>query len=316
MAAVYPARMVEVRTAALATKCCCERVTGHIEGTRTIDGEERLQRVLASRGVASRRQAEAMIRAGRVTVDGLVVTQLGTKVNPRTVRISVDGRPLRRQAIRYLLLNKPRGYITTTSDERDRQTVMDLVQVRERLFPVGRLDRDTEGLILLTNDGELANRVMHPRYRLPKEYTILTADRPSEFAMNEVRRGIAIEGRTVVPEEFRILRELREGVLLTITIHEGLNRVVRRLMEMVDIPVVRLRRVRVGPIDLGSVAVGTYRDLSPGELLSLRQAVGLDVAGDREIPKASPSPRTRAGAPKKRSGSPAANRTRPDRDHG
>jgi 23S rRNA pseudouridine2605 synthase len=241
-----------------------------------IDTLERLQRVMAARGIASRRQAEEMIRAGRVTVDGALVTQLGTKVDPRSAEIRVDGRPLRPQALRYVLLNKPRGYITTTDDERGRDTVMDLVPVRERLYPVGRLDRDTEGLLLLTNDGDVANRVMHPRYRLAKEYNVLTPQRPPEPVLAAVRKGIVIDGRRIVPEEFRILRETREGVLLTITVHEGLNRLVRRIMEEVDIELTRLRRVRIGPLELGSIPLGTFRDLTPGELTSLLQAVRLD----------------------------------------
>jgi 23S rRNA pseudouridine2605 synthase len=232
-----------------------------------------------------------MIRAGRVAVDGAIVTQLGTKVDARSAEIRVDGRPLRPQALRYVVLNKPRGYITTTEDERDRQTVMDLVPVRERLFPVGRLDRDTEGLLLLTNDGEVANRVMHPRYRLPKEYMVLTPSRPSELVLAKVRHGITIEGKEIVPEEFRIFRETREGVLLTVTVHEGLNRLVRRIMDEAGIPVSRLRRVRVGPLQLGNIPLGTFRDLSPGELTSLLQALRLDRGEDDSLAR----PVTRGG---------------------
>jgi len=246
---------------------------------------------MASRGIASRRQAEAMIRAGRVIVDGATVTQLGTKVDPRTAEIRVDGRTLRPQAMRYIVLNKPRGYITTTDDERDRQTVMDLVPVRERLYPVGRLDRDTEGLLLLTNDGEVANRVMHPRYGLAKEYTVLTSVKPPEAVLAKVRQGIVVEGRAIVPEEFRIFRETRDGVLLTITVHEGLNRLVRRIMDAAGIQVTRLRRVRIGPLDLGNIPVGDFRDLSPGELASLLQAVRLD----REEAERAARPVTRGG---------------------
>ncbi|MER3438536.1 MAG: rRNA pseudouridine synthase, partial [Chloroflexota bacterium] len=139
---------------------------------------ERLQRVLAERGVASRRKAEELIRAGRVTVDGRVITELGTKVDPERAEIRVNGKLIRPQPKRYILLNKPSGYITTTKDERNRRTVMDIVQVPERVYPVGRLDRDTSGLLLLTNDGELANRIMHPRYGLEKEYHVLTPVRP------------------------------------------------------------------------------------------------------------------------------------------
>ena len=264
---------------------------GQAQERIAIDGLERLQRVMASRGVASRRQAEVMIRAGRVAVDGAVVTQLGTKVDPRSAEIRVDGRPLRPQALRYVVLNKPRGYITTTEDERDRQTVMDLVPVRERVFPVGRLDRDTEGLLLLTNDGEVANRVMHPRYRLAKEYAVLTPSRPPEPVLAKVRRGIIVEGKAIVPEEFRIFRETREGVLLTITVHEGLNRLVRRIMDEAGIQVTRLRRVRVGPLQLGNIPLGTFRDLSPGELTSLLQALRLDRGEDGALGR----PVTRGG---------------------
>ncbi|MGH2548143.1 MAG: pseudouridine synthase, partial [Thermomicrobiales bacterium] len=135
---------------------------------------ERLQRILSSRGVASRRVAEELIVAGRVSVNGNTVTELGTKADPANDEIRVDGKVVRPQRRRYVMLNKPRGYITTTSDDRDRQTVMELVQTPERLYPVGRLDRDTEGLLLLTNDGELANRVMHPKFGLEKEYHVLT----------------------------------------------------------------------------------------------------------------------------------------------
>lgn len=246
---------------------------------------------MASRGIASRRQAEEMIRAGRVVVDGSVVTELGTKVDPRAAEIRVDGRALRPQAMRYVMLNKPTGYITTVSDERDRRTVMELVPVRERLYPVGRLDRETEGLLLLTNDGEVAHRVTHPRYGLAKEYTVLTPVKPSESVLARVRQGMIVEGRKVVPEEFRLFRETRDGVLLTITVHEGLNRLVRRIMDEAGIPVTRLRRVRVGPLDLGNIAPGTFRDLSPGELTSLLQALRLD----RDVASTSPRPVTRGG---------------------
>ena len=296
----------------------------------TIDGLERLQRVIASRGVSSRRQAEEMIRAGRVVVDGAVVTQLGTKVDPRTAEIRVDGRLLRPQAMRYVMLNKPSGYITTTADERDRQTVMELVPVRERLYPVGRLDRDTEGLLLLTNDGDVANRVMHPRYGLAKEYTVLTPARPAESVLAKVRRGIVVDGKEIVPEELRIFRETRDGVLLTITVHEGLNRLVRKIMDEAGIPVTRLRRVRIGPLDLGSIPLGTFRDLTPGELTSLLQALRLDRGDENGLARPvtrggplrrpdgarSPNPRSKPGERQTRSGSGGPPRPRPSRTSG
>ena len=256
-----------------------------------------------------------MIRAGRVTVDGIVVTQLGTKVDPRAAEIRVDGRPLRPQALRYILLNKPSGFITTTDDERGRDTVMDLVPVRERLFPVGRLDRDTEGLLLLTNDGDVANRVMHPRYRLAKEYTVLTPNRPPEAVFARVRKGVVIEGKRIVPEEFRILRETRDGILLTITVHEGLNRLVRRIMDEAGIELTRLRRVRIGPLDLGSIPLGTFRDLTPGELASLLQALRLDRGAEgqltRPVVRGGPVRHAPATRPRRGDGDNRTNRSAP-----
>jgi 23S rRNA pseudouridine2605 synthase len=231
---------------------------------------------MAARGSGSRRSAEDLIRAGRVTVDDQVVTELGTKVDAARAEIRVDGRILRRQRPRSILLNKPSGYITTTSDERSRWTVMDLVDVPERVYPVGRLDRDTEGLLLLTNDGEVANRVMHPRYQLEKEYHVLTPARPHDRTLQRVRDGITIDGKRIVPEEFRILRETRDGLLLKIVIHEGFFHAVRRIMETVGIPVQKLRRVRVGPLAIEGIPTGTWRDLTPGEEQQLAQALRLD----------------------------------------
>jgi len=248
---------------------------------------ERLQRVLAERGVASRRKAEELIRAGRVSVDGKVVTELGTKVDPERAVIRVDGEIVRPQRKRYILLHKPRGYITTTRDERGRWTVMDLVQVPERVYPVGRLDRDTEGLLLLTNDGDLANRVMHPRFELVKEYHVYTPVRPSPATLERLRKGIAIEGRRVVPEEVRPLRETPEGVIVKIVLHEGRYHIVRRLMQAAGIPVNRLRRVRIGPLSIAGLPVGAWRDLTPGELATLFEAVHFEGS----LPPVEPGPR-------------------------
>ena len=238
---------------------------------------ERLQRILSARGIASRRVAEEMIVAGRVSVNGETVTELGVKANPDSDVIRVDGHIIRPQRRRYVMLNKPRGFITTTSDERNRQTVMDLVNTRERLYPIGRLDRETEGLLLLTNDGELANRVMHPRFGLEKEYHILTPERPDPRVIERVRRGIEIDGKRVVPNEFRIFRELRDGVVLTISLHEGMFHVVRRIMDYAGIPVDRLTRVRIGPLSVAGLAVGIWRDLHTGEELTLFEAVHMDL---------------------------------------
>ncbi len=238
---------------------------------------ERLQRVLAANGVASRRASEDLIKAGRVAVNGKVVTEMGTRVDPVKDLIRVDGKTLRRQRPRFILLNKPSGFITTVSDEKQRWTVMDLIKVQERVYPVGRLDRETQGLLLLTNDGNVANRVMHPRYGLTKEYHVITDRRPSDAQLRELNEGIEVNGRMVVPDECRLLRETREGVILKIVLHEGLYHVVRTMMMKVGIEVLKLRRVRLGPLMLQGVPPGAWRDLTPGELVQLFEALGLPV---------------------------------------
>lgn len=240
------------------------------------DRGERLQRVLAERGVASRRKSEELIRTGRVSVNGAVVTELGTRVDPINASIRVDGKPIRRQPYRYVVLHKPSGFITTMQDERDRHTVMDLIPKNPRLVPVGRLDRDTEGLLIFTNDGEVANRIMHPRYQLTKEYMVLTPRKPDPAAMQRVRDGIVIDGKRVIPSEFRIVRETPGGVVLSVVIHEGMNHIVRRMMAAVGIEVLNLRRDRVGPISLAGIPRGAHRELSPGEVASLLQALHID----------------------------------------
>ncbi len=252
---------------------------------------ERLQRVLAARGIASRRKAEDLIRTGRVSVDGKTVTELGTRVDPDRASIRVDGKPVKRQALRYLVMHKPSGFITTTSDERGRHTVMDLLPKGIGVNPVGRLDRDTEGLLLLTNDGDVANRVMHPRYGLTKEYQVLTPHKPSEFSMRTLRGGIELDGKRIVPHEFRIVRETTAGVLLSIVIHEGMNHVVRRLMEAVQIPVKSLRRVRIGPLSIAGIPRGAHRELTSGELTSLLHSLQIEPASQPAKPVPEPGVR-------------------------
>ena len=186
--------------------------------------------------------------------------------------------PLVQPRLRYIMLNKPPGYITTVSDERDRRTVMDLVETNERIYPVGRLDRETEGLLLLTNDGTLANRITHPRYELDKEYQVLTHLRPSEATMTAIRKGVKVDGSMVVPKEFRMLRETAEGIELKLVIHEGLNRVVRKMMDQYEIEIARLRRTRIGPLSMAGLKTGQWRELRAAEVGGLFEAVGLDVA--------------------------------------
>ena len=283
---------------------------------------ERLQRVLAARGVASRRGAEEMIVAGRVSVNGRAVTELGTKVDPAGDVIRVDGRHLREPRPRYVLLNKPSGFITTVKDERSRWTVMDLIDVPERVYPVGRLDRETQGLVLLTNDGEVANRVTHPRYRLAKEYHVFTDRRPTDNQLQRLRDGVDVDGRRIVPDESRLLRESKEGVAIKLVLHEGIYHVVRRMMEIVGINVIRLRRFRIGPLRIVGIPSGAWRDLTPGELEQLFQALRLPAetaarANQRRTIQLEPVGGYDRGGQTAPSSRPAGNRTpggRPDGD--
>jgi 23S rRNA pseudouridine2605 synthase len=232
---------------------------------------ERLQKVLAAAGIASRRAAEDLIRAGRVTVNGQAVTELGSRVSPSD-RIAVDGSPLNRAPrFRYILFNKPIGLISSAVDELGRRTVLDVVQVPERIYPVGRLDRDSEGLMLLTNDGELTNRLLHPSHEIPREYHVWVSPPPTEDQLEQLRRGVVIEGGLTHPAE--VTR--RPGGFLSMIIHEGRKRQVRQMAEAVGLRVNRLQRVRMGPLGLGSLRPGEWRDLGPAEVRSLAAAAGL-----------------------------------------
>ena len=236
---------------------------------------ERLQRVLSASGLASRRRAEELIREGRVRVDGQVVTEMGVKVDPTVQKIELDGKIIPQQRLRYIMLNKPAGYITTTSDERDRRTVMDLVDVRERVVPVGRLDRPTEGLLLLTNDGDVAHRVMHPSFKVEKEYEALLDGHPPRRVLERLAKGVTIDGEVARPTMLRAVRNTEDGTVVRIALHEGRNRIVRRMFESVDYPVLKLIRVRIGPLQLGNIPKGAWRDLTGGELEQLREALHL-----------------------------------------
>ncbi len=241
---------------------------------------ERLQKVLAARGVASRRAAEEMIIEGRVSVDGRVVTELGTKVDPQKAVIRVGGRILKQPPLIYYILNKPRGYITTASDPEGRRTIYELLDPadqRERVYPVGRLDMDSEGLLLLTNDGELAHRVSHPRYRIDKEYNALVDGSPAPGALARLAAGgFLVDGGRTSPADVSVLGHEAGGTWLRVIIHEGRKRQVRRMMEEIGHPVRRLRRVRLGQLTLAGLPAAAYRPLTPEELTRLKLLVGLE----------------------------------------
>jgi pseudouridine synthase len=234
----------------------------------------RLNRFLSVSGIASRRAADDLIQQGRVEVNGRVVTTLGIQVEPDRDDVRVDGRRVRAAPERrYLVMNKPRGVVATRADPEGRTTVVDLLAragIRGYFYPVGRLDFDSEGLLLLTNDGAFAERVSHPRYHLERTYEVLVAGVPDERDLGRLRRGIDLDGRRTRPARVRLLRTQpgRSGdrALLEVTLREGRNRQVRRMCDAIAHPVDRLRRTRLGPLALGRMKPGAIRDLTPAEL--------------------------------------------------
>ena len=234
--------------------------------------EERLQKLLSAAGICSRRAAEAYIIDGRVTVNG-VPAELGQRADPERDDIRVDGKPIGNRAAEvYLLLNKPRGYVTTLSDERGRKTVADLVRdCGVRVYPVGRLDLDSEGLLLLTNDGALMQRLLHPSHEVNKTYQVSVYG-PVAGAVARLAQITDLDGEPVRPAEVRMLRQTAQTAELEITIHEGKNRQVRRMCAACDLTVKRLRRVREHTLELGDLPVGAWRYLSEAEVTALKNA--------------------------------------------
>jgi len=237
----------------------------------------RLNRFLSMCGVASRRKADELIRAGRVRVNDAVVRDLGVKIDPDVDRVEVDGREVRLPRRRYIALNKPRGYLTQLGESATgRRTLEELLKdIPERVFPAGRLDYDTEGLLILTNDGELANRILHPRYKLPKTYLALVKGRVSRNTLRGMGQGAELEDGFTKPDSVRIVRYEGNSTLLEVVFHEGRKHIVKRFLAHFGHPVIRLRRVAVGPISLGKLPPGKWRDLTEGELRKLFSAVGL-----------------------------------------
>jgi pseudouridine synthase len=250
--------------------------------------EQRLQKIISQAGVASRRTAEKLIAEGRVTINGKTVSEMGVKADPATDDIRVDGRRVKSaERHRYILLYKPTGYVTTRSDPQRRRTVIDLLRgVREYVYPVGRLDYDTEGLLLLTNDGDLAATLTHPRHEVDRTYEARVSGMPDEDALDRLRRGIPLDGRRTQPADVVLVNKGRrdhDGVVL-ITIREGRNRQVRRMLEAVGHPVQSLKRTRFGPIGDRRLKPGDWRELTVDEIDALRKAA-------RRRPGAVKSPR-------------------------
>ncbi|MEO8076471.1 MAG: pseudouridine synthase, partial [Acidobacteriota bacterium] len=256
--------------------------------------QTRLQKILSHAGVASRRAAEDYVTQGRVSVNGQTITELGSKADPDTDDIRVDGRRLKTAQRRlYILMYKPRGYITTRSDPQRRPTVIDLLNkggVRDYVYPVGRLDYESEGLLLLTSDGELAAQLTHPSHGVAREYQARVLGVPDDHEMDRLARGIVIDGRRTGPAEISLLKVIEgsngQHAVLSIVIHEGRNRQVRNMCEAVGHPVDRLRRVRIGPITDDHIRPGEFRELSPKEVEALKRAAATPAA-KRPAPPAS-----------------------------
>jgi 23S rRNA pseudouridine2605 synthase len=235
---------------------------------------ERLQKVLAAAGLGSRRACEELIEAGRVTVDG-EVAQLGDRVDPMRAEIRVDGERVNvNPTLTYLMLNKPRGVVTTADDPEGRPTIYDLVNVRERVFPVGRLDMDTEGLLLLTNDGTLAHALMHPSSRVPRTYVAQVRGKPGRRHVRGLRSGVELDDGPASAEDVRVLGDAKGSALVEIVLTEGRKREVRRMLAAVGLPVERLARVAFDGVEIGDLRQGKWRPLTQREISRLYAAVG------------------------------------------
>jgi 23S rRNA pseudouridine2605 synthase len=250
---------------------------------------ERLQKILARAGLASRREAERWIQDGRVTVNGAVVTKLGTQADLAKDKIKVDGKLIARPALHYFLFHKPPGLITSMHDPEGRPHLGEWLETlgkKGRVFPVGRLDFNSSGLLLLTNDGELAQRLMHPRYGVRKVYRVKINSRPSEQELDRLRKGIRLEDGWTAPAKARVVEVLRKKAWIELEIREGRKREVRRMFEALGYFVEKLVRIRMGPLRLGSLALGEYRPLTQPEILALKGDVGMI-----EAPRARPAVR-------------------------
>lgn len=244
------------------------------------DNRIRLQKFLSEAGVASRRKAEEMIKNGAVKVNG-ITAQIGDTVDPKKDTVLVKGKKvIKQKTMRYILLNKPRGYVTTTDDDLGRKCVLELVKdVKERIYPVGRLDRVSEGALILTNDGAFANAMMHPSKHVPKTYRVTVRPEPTSEQVDILSTGVEIDGRLTAPADVYVISKEEGRAVLEIVLYEGRNRQIRRMCEALNLEVARLRRVAVGPIKLGMLPTGQWRDLTEDEVNTLFKAAGLKVSG-------------------------------------
>lgn len=239
---------------------------------KTDDSTQRLQRVMAAAGIGSRRECETIIEEGRVEVDGKMVTTLGTKVDPDKQKIKVDGDELKQERLQYFILNKPTGVLSTSNDPSGRMRVIDLIMTKNRVYNVGRLDQSSEGLILVTNDGELANRLTHPRYGVEKKYHVQVAGQPDAADLKTLTDGVYLAEGKAKATSAKFIRKGKESSWIEITLMEGRNREIRRLLAKIGHKVRTLKRVSIGPLKLKELPSGAHRELTPGELKALKKA--------------------------------------------
>lgn len=238
---------------------------------------ERLQKFLAKAGVSSRRAGEKLIREGRVKVNGRIITQMGFTVDQAVDLVEVDNRPVKPvKQKEYIILHKPVGFVTTMNDPFGRPTVRDLLQgIKRRIFPVGRLDLNSSGLLVMTNDGELANRLMHPSFGVEKEYLVRVDGLPGPEALEKLAKGVLLDDGLTMPAKVRLIKAGRPTSVLSLVLKEGRNRQVRRMLEAVNHPVLSLKRIRFGPLTLKGLKSGQWRRLTAAEVKALKKEVGL-----------------------------------------
>lgn len=230
----------------------------------------RLNKFLSNSGVASRRKSDELISQGKVFVNGKVVSELGLQINEKKDKVTVEGKQIKLpSSFVYIKLNKPKGYACTTADEKGRKTIYELIDTDERLFSIGRLDYDTEGLILLTNDGDFANKVAHPKYAIEKEYRVTIEGQIKESELAVLRKGVVVDGERMPSAKVEFLSEDDKFTKLSVVIDEGQNRQIRRMFEAIGKSIRLLKRVRIGQVRLGGLKRGDYRDLTEDELNSL-----------------------------------------------
>lgn len=229
--------------------------------------EERLQKFMASCGIASRRKCEELILSGKVKVNGVIVTELGVKVNGNKDKIEYNEKIIKPEEKKvYILLNKPEGYITSVKDEKNRKTVLDIVKVEERIYPIGRLDYDSSGLLLLTNDGDIYNKIIHPRVEITKKYIAVVQGEFKKQELEKFKKGVDIGGYITAKAEIKVLKYEDDKTTVEIGIHEGKNRQIRKMCAALNHNVLALKRISIGKIKLGNLKRGEYRDLTREEL--------------------------------------------------